>query len=78
MDEYITCPKCHNPHCQEDDNFCFNCGFELGNCCENPDCELNLGAEDLAELPEDWCFCNRCGKPSRYYAAALIEQLTFE
>lgn len=76
MDEYITCPKCHNPHCEESDNFCTNCGFELGNCCENPDCESVKSGDP--ELFESWCFCPFCGKPSRYYAAALIEQLTFE
>ena len=71
MDEYITCPKCGNPECREGDSFCFNCGFELGNCCENADC-------DRGDLPEHWCFCPSCGHASRYYAAALIEQIVYD
>lgn len=71
MEETITCPKCHNPHCEEGDNFCFNCGFELGNCCENSDCDRGI-------LPENYCFCPNCGRESRYYAAALIEQIDYD
>lgn len=70
MDEYITCPKCNNPHCEEGDKFCFNCGFELGNRCENSEC-------GRGELPENYCFCPACGRESRYYLGALIEQVEF-
>lgn len=70
MDEYIICLKCDNPKCRPGDRFCRNCGFEFGNCCENSECSRD-------ELPDDCCFCPDCGQESRYYAAALIEQITF-
>lgn len=70
MDEYIICPKCDNPKCHLGDKFCRNCGFELGNCCENSDCSRG-------ELPADCCFCPDCGQESRYYSLALIEQVEF-
>ncbi len=77
--EYIICPKCGNPECHQDDPYCWNCGSILGNRCENPECpQVSLSDDGIVNLPDNYCFCPDCGKPSRYYENGLIQPLKFQ
>lgn len=81
MGDKYTCPNCHNPDCEEDHDYCWNCGIELGNYCTNKDCP-QLGASDEDEyvvaLPDRFTYCPYCGEKSHYAQAGYITPLEFE
>lgn len=81
MDHKTTCPKCGNPNCEADHSFCWNCGLELGNCCENPECPV-LGATDedesVVNLNSEYVYCPYCGKETRYATLRLVQQMDFQ
>ena len=69
--EYRVCPNCGNPEIEEANGFCWNCGLELGNCCENPECQ----AGDLADK---FTYCPHCGSETRYAKLGFAVRLEFE
>ena len=81
MSEKIVCPKCHNPRCESDHDYCWNCGYELGNYCTNTECP-QIGLSDVDEyvvqLPSDYAHCPYCGHPSRYALDGYIAPLEFD
>lgn len=79
--EYVVCPNCHNPNCDATHDYCWNCGIELGNCCENPECPaagLTDNDHGVLDLPDNFSFCPYCGQPTRYKAGGYIQQLEFD
>lgn len=76
----ITCPHCGNPKCYDTDEFCFNCGSIIINGCDNPECPgLDTGEHPRGffELPENYCFCPRCGSPTRFYGSGLRKPVAY-
>lgn len=69
--EYRVCPNCGNPEIEEAHGFCWNCGLELGNCCENAECQAG-------ELPDKFTYCPHCGSETRYANLGFAERLEFE
>lgn len=80
MDEKFTCPKCGNPNCEADHSYCWNCGIELGNCCENENC-FSAGQTDaehgVLDLPDNYVYCPYCGELTRYGKAGHIRETEF-
>ncbi len=72
--EKTPCPNCGNPNLAPDDRFCWNCGFEFGNCCENPDCQ---DSDDLT-LPDEFTYCPYCGEETRFAKLGFAERIEFE
>ena len=74
-DELIQCPRCGNPECDPDDEYCFNCGMPLHNPCLDPLCPLN--DKQSSPIPLDYCFCPVCGNKTTLYESELIEPRKF-
>lgn len=77
----ITCPKCGNTECCDTDDYCWNCGTILGNCCENPECpeaDTNKSLRGFVDLPDQYCYCPYCGKESRYYKFGVLKPIDFQ
>lgn len=78
--EERKCPQCHAADLAENAPFCWNCGFELGNYCENPDCvddEFNLD-DSVTMLPDKFTYCPHCGSQTRYGRLGFAVPLKFE
>ena len=75
----IICPKCHNPNVDENESFCWNCGLELGNCCDNPECvyEGANSERGVVELPDNFTYCPYCGSETRYAKLGFAVQIEF-
>lgn len=71
--EKKTCPKCGNPDCDVHDEYCFNCGTDLKNCCINESCN-----EFDVELPGDFCYCPSCGQKTFFYEQGYIQPVEFK
>lgn len=81
MDKKRSCPNCGNPNCEEDHDYCWNCGIELQNCCTNAECpQLGLTDEDeyVVILPDHFTFCPYCGSQTRLAREGYISPLSFE
>lgn len=81
MDTKITCPKCNNPDCGQEDEYCWNCGAELINYCTNPECpQLAVldGTEPSVVLPSNFTFCPYCGSPTHFSKIGYTFPLEFD
>lgn len=80
MDEKRICPKCGNPDCDVTDNYCWNCGLESGNCCENENCFAAGQTEarnGVLDLPDNYSYCPYCGEPTRYAKGGFLKEIDF-
>lgn len=80
MDEKRNCPKCGNSDCDINDSFCWNCGAELGNCCENEECiaaEQTGADHGILDLPDNYVYCPYCGSLTRYGKAGYVVEVNF-
>ena len=75
-----TCPRCHNNDISENETFCWNCGLELGNCCDNPECVYQgpLSERNVVELPDNFTYCPYCGSQTRFAKIGFVKPLEFE
>ena len=67
------CPKCKNSELVEDAQFCWKCGFELGNYCDNPNCPNPTSKE----LPDPFIYCPYCGTPTHYTQIGFLQKSEF-
>ena len=72
--EAFVCPHCGNPECEEDDQYCFNCGKPLRNYCINQGCGISLGS---IELMPYMCYCPECGEETLFMKLEYISPQIF-
>ncbi len=72
----FECPNCGNHDCSENARYCFNCGNEIGNYCENPDCVSNSGKTPKI-VSRTHCYCEACGGKTRNMRLGYITPRDF-
>ncbi|WP_139024143.1 hypothetical protein [Desulfosporosinus sp. OT] len=72
----MNCIKCECPELNDDDEYCWNCGYPIGNFCTNDHCVLNNG--DPVPCPDNASFCSACGSETTYKVEGLISPIDFK
>lgn len=74
------CPRCHNRNIGDNDAYCWNCGLELGNFCDNPSCTSreSISERRVVELPDNFTFCPYCGSETYYARLGVVQTIEFE
>lgn len=78
--EERKCPRCH-ADLAEDTPYCWNCGFQLGNYCDNPECVVDEYTDPermIVDLPPHFTYCPYCGSQTHYAKLGFAKQLVFE